>query len=188
MNILVMDVETDGLYGDGFTFAVAALKTTPKHQLVVVEARYCVSSKGVQKCQNNWIKTHVLPELGESYQRSPLDTTFQFTDNNTLLRTECYKFISPFILRGYHLMGDCIFPTITNFLNQMVQDSVIRANTLPHPVMDIATYRNIDEDRIEYCKEYKLFPYNMKISKYHPLTNAIASGLYYLHNKFQKEA
>jgi hypothetical protein len=165
-NIMVFDVESNGLYGEGF--AVGAVVSDCKGN--ILDKLELKSAEGEQNVTSNWVKENVLPHLGN----------MPVVQTNIELREAFYKFYMKH-KDTCVIYSDVNYPVETNFLTAVVNDNLSeREFIMPCPLMDIANVNNIDIDRIKFYEKKNAFyiaqsPATRKLRKHNPLDDAIAS-------------
>jgi hypothetical protein len=173
-NIMVFDVESNGLYGEAFAVGVVVAdcdgNIIDKLELKSIEGEYDVT--------DSWVKQNVLKHL----KNMPCVKT------NLELREAFYKFYMKH-KDSCIVYSDVNYPVETNFLADVAMDNVDeRAFIMPCPLMDMATVENINIDRIEFYEKKNAFyiaqsPSIRKLRKHNPLDDAIASLCFKLDKK-----
>ena len=120
MYLFVFDVESDGLYGDGF--AVGAV-VTDKQGNVIDSVQAC----SLQNVTNEWVKENVLPHLNDipmvDSRRTVRDTFWQFY---LKWKDQC------------HIFSDVAYPVEANFLRQCALENNGEW-VAPFPLLDISS-------------------------------------------------
>lgn len=153
-NILVFDVESTSLYGQGFAVGAVVLdgdgKEIDSFQLIDEWAKADV---------NEWVRDNVLPHLTDLPRcYGGLDFADQF-----------YEFYCKHKDTA-DIWCDCGFPVEAGFLRSVaLRDLGNREFNMPYPLKDISTIVDIDIDRAEASGIPGL-------RKHHPLDDARASA------------
>lgn len=151
-NILVFDVESTSLHGEGF--AVGAMVGT--HDCKIIDRFQLMATLPVQDA-NDWVKQNVLPNLKgipECYTATHLRTAFYNWYQKH--KENCVVF------------SDVNFPVETNFLSKIVYDFKAREFEMPYPLYDVVNFVDVNIDRAQRCK-------GLGIRKHHPLDDAFSS-------------
>jgi hypothetical protein len=158
----IFDVESDGLYGEGFAFGCIVVKDNE-----IIE-KFSVISK--TEIKEKWVIDNVLPNLEDK----DFDKT---VETNKELRNEFYKYYckTKEKYKAIEFYSDCNFPVETNFLADIARDDLNnRAFNMPFPLIDIATSKNIDINRKEnYEKET-----GKRLREHNPVDDCIASAYF----------
>jgi hypothetical protein len=179
-NIFMFDVESNGLYGEGF--AVGAIVSDNKGN--VLDTFELKSVEGEKNIDNDWVKENVLQYLSDM-------PTVQTTKE---LRTEFYNFYMKH-KENSRIFSDCNYPVETTFLADVAKDDLEnRQWNMPYPLEDVATAENININRTKYY-ENNFFKENptainsvsqYKLRKHNPLDDSIAS-LYFFISKLGRK-
>jgi hypothetical protein len=155
-NILVFDVESTSLLGNGFCFGAIVSDKEGK----ILDKLSLLSIESLDSC-SDWVKENVLPNLD--------DITKVKTD--ILLREEFYKFYIKWKDTS-DIWVDCGFPVETNFLNKVALDDLeSREFNMPYPLYDLCNFVHPDIER------------ENKGKKHNPIDDSIASLKYIIDGK-----
>ncbi len=140
--LMVLDVESVGLYGQGFAVGYVVIKSDDK---TILDKDYfaCPSDEASGTMENHsWIEENVVPFLPAPNCNSPEEVRGRFWE-----RFQGWK-NSPDLKRlgedRFFLFADCGYPVETNFLNACVRDNEAeRQWSGPYPLQEIATIRTV---------------------------------------------
>lgn len=140
--IMVFDVESVGLYGQGFAVGYVVIKSNDK---TILDQDYfaCPSDEALGTMANHsWIEENVLPFLPPANCKSPEEVRSRFWE-----RFQGWQ-NSPDLKRWgedkFSLFADCGYPVETNFLNKCVMDNEPEYQwNGPYPLQEIATVRTL---------------------------------------------
>ena len=163
-NILMLDVEANGLHGE--PFAAGAVVLTRDGEIIDTFSGMCP-----ELVTNEWVKENVLPELAGL----PL-----YNDTRSL-RDDFYTFYMRY-KENCETWSDVNWPVETNFLSAIVQDDPEnRQWNMPYPLYDVATQYSVDIDRAKHYNEKNSQwilgdVANRKLKKHNPLDDSLASA------------
>ena len=158
----IFDVESDGLYGEGFAFGILIIKDNK-----IIE-KFSVISK--TELKEKWVIDNIVSNL----KKKEFD---KVVETNKELREEFYKFYCEMKekYKEVEIWSDCNYPVETNFLADIAKDDLKnRAFNMPYPLVDIATQSNIHINRKEHYKE-KTGKY---LKQHNPIDDCIASAFF----------
>lgn len=152
--ILVFDVESTDLYGEGFAFGAIVMKIDG----TIIDQLQLLSKEGAKKA-NQWVTENVLPHL----------TDMPTCETQKELRSAFYSFYFKY-KSTVKVWSDCNYPVETNFLAAVVaDDKESREWNMPFPLMDISTIVDNNIDRMAECGIQGL-------KKHNPLDDSKASA------------
>lgn len=162
--IFSLDVESNGLYGDGFAFAVVVIDVKTG-QMIDKQTGYYREFV----VTDEFAKINVLPYLKN------LEICYSLKELRNLFWKIYIKYFSeesPYF-KKVDFIVDNGFPVESNFLNSCIIDNFDRIKNSPFPVYDFATIlrsKNISNnmDRMNYIK--------MNEEKHNPINDALASA------------
>lgn len=184
MRIVMIDVESDGLYGRAFAYAIVKAEVN-KSGIRLIKAK--MVNLGNFKVKSEWVKENVLPSLRKPL---PLESLNKFMEEPAFinligepkaLRTEFWQDYTDFVLhdKDIQVWAGTNFPVETNFLSSVIKDNLSeRQNLGPYPFYDLGT---ILDPNIS-IKEYTGVEYN-----HNPLQDCIAS-IYALQKVFNERS
>jgi len=192
----VFDVESIGLYGEGFAvgWVVTDRALTIFDQGVIsIAPEFAMGTKK----DHQWIQDNVLCSLPSPTISIDYLETFWFSNSldanyfkaETDLGLDYYQSfpqeILPFILRSrfwdkiqewnapeVSFWGDCIYPVETNFLAACVEDRPSRMIQAPYPLNEIATVLRLA--RQDPLKDYARL--DRELPKHHPTKDSLQSA------------
>lgn len=174
-NIFMFDVESNGLYGEGF--AVGAV--VKNYNGNVIDTFELKSIEGEEKVNNEWVKENVLPYLKD------MKSVYSLIE----FRKEFYEFYMKH-KNNIVIFSDVNYPVETNFLNAVVMDNMEeRQWNMPYPLYDMCNFVpvNMDREKIYNNNIDNLVPvHNNRLRKHHPIDDCKAS-LYVLLKLAKKE-
>lgn len=152
-NILLFDVESTELYGEGF--AVGGIVVDENHEII---DKFSLKSLEGQNRASDWVKEYVLPSLGDMPTcKSTRDLRSRFYEWYMKHKDTCT------------VWGDVIFPVETNFLYAVANDDTEKRGwNLPYPFYDVADFIDITINRNAHSKLEGL-------REHHPLDDSMAS-------------
>ena len=163
-NYFVFDVESDGLYGEGFCFSAVVFSSLGTIQ-------DSLTLKADIEIETKWVKENVLPAL--KFIKSAPDTK--------TLRSCFYDFYMKHKDRC-NIYSDVNYPVETNFLNAVAMDDLgERQWNMPYPLMDISNIIPVSLDREQYYIEKNAYwivcdvP-SRKPKKHHPYWDCLCSA------------
>jgi hypothetical protein len=159
--IMMFDVESDGLYGEGFAVGAVVALTEPTGACTIIERFELMADTNIT---NSWVKENVLGHLGNMPK----------VKSTKELRTKFYEFYMK-NKPGCLIYSDCNYPVETNFLSDIVKDDSSRSWDMPFPLMDCCNSDNIDISRNDFFKNGT----SEDLKVHNPLDDAKAS-LYFL--------
>lgn len=127
----IFDVESDGLYGEGFAFGYVVIDNENN----VIKADSYISIEGQKNVKTKWVKENVLPIKCKNEVR-----------NNIELRNKFYEILQE--NSDCEIWSDVNFPVETNFLRDIVKDDEERAFEMPYPLKDVSTIVDVEIHRI----------------------------------------
>ena len=152
-NLLIFDVESTSLYGDGF--AVGAIVANDNNE--ILHQFELFSTEGAKK-SNMWVRKNVLPAL----KSMPKCTTL------VELRSKFYEWYLTH-KDTCTIWSDVNYPVETNFLSAIAKDDKKKREfNMPYPLYDICNFVNVNVDRSAQVKY-------MGLKKHNPLHDAMAS-------------
>ncbi len=173
--IFSFDIESDGLYGEGFAVGVVVIDTQ--------KGRLCDEFSGVvdgYQPKDKFVKANIMPYLKDMRKFSSVES----------LRREFWDFYIKYRGNDKIQNSDVIFlvdngmPVEARFLRDCVLDDYKKRQFLaPFPAMDLATVLQMNGyenhiNRRAFC--------GYKGKKHHPLDDAMASGLTFWKLIFEK--
>ena len=173
MKKLIFDVESDGLYGEGF--AVAYIVLDENNNIIEFD-----SVMANIEIKNDWVKENVLPSLDT---KKVVKTTKE-------LRSIFYKVLQQ--NNDCEIYSDVNFPVETNFLSDIVRDDLDnRAFNMPYPLYDISTLCdiNISREKTFNSALFNNFPQLLnskslyELKEHNPLHDSLASAYLLTKNK-----
>ena len=162
--VFCLDVESNGLYGDGFAYAVVVIEYNSKKKIEEKTGYYKEYTITDEFTINN-----VLPMLEDLEIYNSLED----------MRSSFWNIYLEYFSNRSHYYGkvdflvDNGFPVESNFLSSCVKDNIKRINNSPFPVYDVATllkFKGISNtiDRMYYS--------NLDKKKHNPINDAEASA------------
>ena len=125
--ILVFDVESVGLHGEGYAFGYVVHKTSTGEQ-VEEGIITCPSALAVGDASGReWIQKHVDPHLPFPVEQTPHE-----------VRTLAWQVLTRWSVRGAVIFVDWGWPVEARFLARCVDDD-LRRKTMISPIQEIAT-------------------------------------------------
>lgn len=121
--IMVLDVESNGLHGEGFAYA-SIVKDTQTGEIL---AEYFNNAPIIGEV-DPWVKENVLPVLPDPNVEDVL-----------MLRRLFWEQWRHWSQKGASLWVDCGWPVESNFLSACVRDDFNRAWDGPYPLNEIST-------------------------------------------------
>lgn len=124
---MVIDVESDGLFGPGF--AVGYVVTDERGSDWLDQGLLLAN----WRCRTKWVQENVLPAL------KGVETTHQWM---TRMRTDFWDVWTTWRQRGAIMAADVPFPVEARFLTECVHDQEFyRTEQSPYPLLDIDSLR-----------------------------------------------
>ena len=121
-----LDAETDGLYGD---FLSAALAATDEAGNILEKAYYGLSPRLLEGVKTPWVRENVLPVMG----------VYTPVDSREELLEAVWSFWMKYRETGY-LIGDVVYPVEVRLLQACVEVSPEERMFLaPFPLLDISS-------------------------------------------------
>jgi hypothetical protein len=140
MIAMVFDVESVGLYGEGF--AVGWVVITDKG--VELESGLCyapIDTAAGRGADRRWVETHVIPALKNTSPQTPETEVFQLSCPVAVRHHVWAKWLH-WRGVGARLAADVPFPVEATFLKACVDDAPhSRGDQGPYPLIDIASMR-----------------------------------------------
>ncbi len=125
MFLFVLDVESDGLYGEGFAFA-AVVFDQQGTQLASCSAK-CITQE--EPVEDKWAQKNVLPYLDALPSKA----------TRREVRDEFWRFYQRWKDKSY-IMADVAYPVEAGFLAACVRDDLeSRKAAAPYPLLDISS-------------------------------------------------
>jgi hypothetical protein len=173
MKKLIFDVESDGMYGQGF--AIGYIILDDKNNIIKYD-----SIKSREEIKNEWVKENVLPNL----------KTIKTVDTNKELRTIFYNVLQE--NKDCEIWSDVNFPVETNFLSDIAKDDIDdMAFNMPYPLKDISTIVIVNVSRKDVFNNKLFSRYEQlihsknvyEIKEHNPLHDCVASAYVLTQNK-----
>lgn len=174
--IMIFDVESDGLFGEGFAVSAIILNIGVGDSCKIVD---CLNVKCSIQIKDDWVRENVLPHLDY------METVYTVKE----VRDRFYDFYKKYIYDLKHIYSDCNFPVETNFVSAMVMDNLQERQTeMPYPLEDICTRKNRDINRkqhyIQKNAQYIVMDVATRMPQQHnPLWDCICSAYFLLNKK-----
>jgi hypothetical protein len=137
--LMVLDVESNGLYGEGFAVATVIFDRSTGEIIKrhLITCPYTTATLGATTKSNyEWVEVNVLPYM----PRANISTTCPKE-----MRDVWYSYYQLYTSRysnDISIWGDCIYPVEANFLRQVTLDQMWeREWKMPYPIHEIATVR-----------------------------------------------
>ena len=120
MSIFIFDVESDGLYGEGFAFGALVMDAEGNE---IASAEACC----MEGVQNEWVRENVLTHIGD----------MPMVSSRAEVRRLFWKFYMQWKDKC-HVFGDVIYPVEAEFMRQCVTEN----NAVwdgPFPLLDVSS-------------------------------------------------
>lgn len=126
--IVVFDVESVGLHGDGFAVGAVVLDLDTGERLEEMYAGY-VPSLDLCQVNDKWVAENVIPALPEPT-----------AEDNTEVQAVFWKFWRGWADQGAMLLADCAWPVEANFLSECLGlDWPYTEWQGPYPLLDLSS-------------------------------------------------
>jgi hypothetical protein len=162
--IMMFDVESNGLYGEGFAVGAVVSNVDFVGTCTIIERFELMADIEVT---DNWVRKNVLQHLKDMPKVSSVKE----------LRTKFYEFY----MRNKEvclIYSDCNYPVETNFLSAIVSDNESRCWDMPFPLMDCCNSSNINISRNDFFENEQ----KEKLRQHNPLDDAKASLYFLIHH------
>lgn len=157
---LVFDVESVGLFGEGFAVGWVVVNSSGLEVESGFMSTNHMSAVGLEG-DINWIEENVVPALPKPLLDTPLT-----------LRSKFWEVWMKWKEKGAELWADCCWPVEANFLTQCVLDNPDeRTWNGPYPLLDIASLLYLTGDPI---KAFERLP--NELPTHHPTNDARQSA------------
>lgn len=166
-NYMVFDIESIGLYGEGFAVGWVVVDETGKELASQCLACHHQAAKG-SDTDRIWVKENVLPALGQE--------VVTMLDNPAMLRAAFWESWMHWKQKGAYLVADCCFPVETRFLDACVQDKPEHALNAPYPLLDVASF--LCAAGLDPIREFSRLP--EELPKHNPIRDARQSARIFL--------
>ena len=168
-NILMFDVESDGLYGEGF--AVGAIVVDCNG--MVIDHFELLSIEGKNNVSESFVIDNILPYL----------TTMEKCNTNLDLRNRFHEFYMKH-KDTCKVYSDCNYPVETNFLRDVVKDDEEnRKWEMPYPLLDVCSVVDVNIDRNSLYEK----AIGKVLRKHHPVDDCLASIYCFFKYKLESE-
>jgi len=137
--VLMVDVESNGLYGEGFAFGVVAGIIKDGEVEVVEKVGY--NAADAIEDMDPWVVENVLPKLNSLKKVNGLRE----------LRDAFWNIYTKYKAEGYEIWGDVIYPVETGFMADVIKDDLEnRQWEGPYPFRDLGTILDPNISRAEF--------------------------------------
>lgn len=158
MGYMVFDVESIGLYGEGYAVGWVCIDKKGKEQKCGYLA--CPSDNAIGADEGRiWIRENVDIHLPEPNRETPKEVRKDFWDEWVRLKNE-----------GYELVADVSWPVESNFLLACVWDNYEnRKDLAPYPLHDVRNFYNFTNLAIELSKLERI---GKELPQHNPIADA----------------